>query len=147
MALSSTVFHQDFQAHHQPVVDSTATARVLIERVLGRGEWTPDGGMGGDVLVPIYSGRAMIEASANPTRGEFANDIATIQTVKVQIGFLDNELEYPADFQWHDNDRVTIITSPDDPQMEGVLLYVHGWLGTSYSWARNLVCRTNTKQL
>lgn len=146
MALSTAVFHTEFQAHHQPVVDSTATARVLIERVLERGDWTPDG-MGADVLLPIYSGPAMIEASANPTRGEFANDIATIQTVKVQISFLGNELEYPPGFQWHDNDRVTILDNPADPQMEGIQLYVHGWLGTSYSWARNLVCRTNTKQL
>lgn len=143
-----SVFHPDFQAHHLNTVNSTHTATVRVERVLDRSdEWTPELGVGVDVLLRLYEGPALVAKMANPTRADFVQDTAESQAVRVELQDSGLAADLPADFKWHDNDRVTILTNPDDPMMAGVQMYVHGWLGASYSWARNLICRTNTKQL
>ena len=147
MGLGTTVFHPDFQKHHQATVNSTHNARVRVVRVLERGDWTPETGAAGDVLETLYEGPALVMKVANPTRADFVQDTVQSQAVRVELDGHTADESLPADFQWHDNDRVTVLNSPDDQMMQGVLLYVHGWLGNSHSWARNLFCRTSAKQL
>lgn len=147
MGLLRGVFHPNFVAHHAPIITSAALTRVSINRVLGRGEWSEAGGITGDNLLPIYVGRAFVEAQDDPSRRESLSDTVDSQPFKVQLPFSGNEIAWPLNFQFQSNDRVTIVTHDSDPMMEGIDLYVHGWLGSTQSWARNLFCRTNTKQL
>lgn len=146
MGLSQSIFHPEFVTHHQATVNSAATGRVKIERVIGRGEWTPEAGMGSDNFMAIYEGPAMVEAITNASRREFVQDANDSQMVQVQIGFDTNEIPWPDDFTFQSNDRVTVTENLADPMMEGITVYVHGWLGSTHSWARKLFCRHNTKQ-
>lgn len=147
MGLSTAVVHPDFIKHHQGVITSTSTSRVRIERVLSRGEWTEENGIGADNLLTLYVGPAEIDTKDDSSRRAGAQDSVDSQTVKVQLPYHGNEIPWPADFEhFQSNDRVTILMC-SDPMMEGIALYVHGWLGSTYSWARNLFCRTNTKQI
>lgn len=147
MGLSQSVFHPEFQAHHLAVVNSTHTATVRVERVLERGEWTPENGVGGDVLLRLYEGPAFISKMGAPSRADFVQDTVESQAVRVELDHGKQAEALPDDFKWHDNDRVTVLLNPDDTMLQGLQLYVHGWIGGSATWARNLICRTNTKQL
>jgi hypothetical protein len=148
MGLLRGVFHPDFVKHHAPIITSAALTRIEIVRVLGRGDWNPETGITGDNLLPIYLGRAYLSAENAPSRRESLKDTVDAQPYKVQLPFDGNEIAWPStDFTFASNDRVRVLTNDDDPMMEGVELYVHGWLGSTQSWARNLFCRANMKQV
>lgn len=147
MALSRTIVHLRFAAHHQATVKSPMRSRIRIERVLSDGEYNAATGVvEGATATPLYLGKANIEKIARPTRREFVSDAADNQTVEVQIPLdvADNELGLMPDYQ--SNDRVVVLANPDNPNIVGDSYYVHGDAGASIAWVQILVCRYSTKQ-
>jgi Family of unknown function (DUF6093) len=141
-----SIFHPDFIYHHRATVNSAGLARVLIERIVGRGEWNPATGLvTGAMTTPLYQGRARIQKVAFPTNRSFAEDTAKFQRVRVQIGFEDNELT-PSDFELKPNDRITVLYDPSDASHINRQYYVHGDETSSNSWQRTITAQTNMKQ-
>jgi len=140
-----SIFHPEWIYHHRATANSGNLARVLIERVVTRGEWDPVTGLNNDVLEPIYQGRASIQNIAFPTNRDFVEDSAKFQRMQVVIGFEDNEL-IPLYFDVHVNDRVKVLANPSDPEKVGSLYYVHGDESSSNAWQRFLTAQTNMKQ-
>ena len=147
MALSTGIFHEDFVQVHQAVVKTSFLGRVLIERIGERGQWNPElGDYEGGGMIQLYLGAARVQKVARPTRRENVQDSADMQVIRVQIVMADNEITPPADFEWHDNDRVLIVDGGESTTMLGIPLYLHGWVGSTNEWLTNLTCRHNTKQ-
>lgn len=141
-----SIFHPEFIFHHRATVNTAGLARVLIERVVSRGEWNPvTGEIDGGEILPLYEGRARIQKVAFPTNRDFVEDAAKFQRMRIQIGFEDNEL-VPADFDLHINDRITVLLNPSDPGKVGTFYYVHGDESSSNAWQRTITAQTNMKQ-
>lgn len=142
----SGVFHPAFVFHHRNTVNSTHLGRVLIERVLTRGEWNPETGLveGGDTE-PIYRGAARIQKIAFPTNRDFVEDAAKFQRMRIAIGFDENEL-IPGTFDLHVNDRITVLANASDPEKVGEIYYVHGDESSSNAWERVITAQNNMKQ-
>jgi hypothetical protein len=140
-----SIFHPEFIFHHRATVNSAGLARVLIERVVSRGDWDPLTGETADVLQPLYEGRARIQKVAFPTNRDFVEDSAKFQRMRIQIGFEDNEL-VPAEFEPAINDRIKVLYNPSDPGKVGTFYYVHGDESSSNAWQRTLTAQTNMKQ-
>lgn len=140
-----SIFHPEFIYHHRATVNSAGLARVLIERVTGRGQWNPATGlMDGASSNALYEGRARIQKVAFPTNRDFVEDTAKFQRVRVQIGFEDNELT-PTEFELKPNDRITVLYDPDASRI-GRKYYVHGDETSSNAWQRTITAQTNMKQ-
>lgn len=140
-----SIFHPEFIFHHRATVNSAGLARVLIERIVSRGDWNPATGETNDVLEPLYEGRARIQKVAFPTNRDFVEDSAKFQRMRIQIGFEDNEL-VPSQFEPAINDRITVLYNPSDPGKVGTHYYVHGDESSSNAWQRTLTAQTNMKQ-
>ena len=140
-----SIFHPEFIFHHRATVNSAGLARVLIERIVSRGDWNPETGETTDVVQPLYEGRARIQKVAFPTNRDFVEDSAKFQRMRIQIGFEDNEL-VPANFEPAINDRITVLYNPSDPGKAGTHYYVHGDESSSNAWQRTLTAQTNMKQ-
>ena len=141
-----SIFHPEFIFHHRATVNSAGLARVLIERVVSRGEWNPvTGEIEGAVTLSLYEGRARIQKVAFPTNRDFVEDAAKFQRMRIQIGFEDNEI-IPAEFEPQINDRIKVLLNPSDPGKVGTFYYVHGDESSSNAWQRTLTAQTNMKQ-
>jgi hypothetical protein len=141
-----SIFHPEFIFHHRATVNSAGLARVLIERVVSRGEWNPvTGEIEGAVTLSLYEGRARIQKVAFPTNRDFVEDAAKFQRMRIQIGFEDNEI-VPAEFEPQINDRIKVLLNPSDPGKVGTFYYVHGDESSSNAWQRTLTAQTNMKQ-
>lgn len=141
-----SIFHPEFIFHHRATVNSAGLARVLIKRVISRGEWNPQTGeIDGGVTQPLYEGRARIQKVAFPTNRDFVEDSAKFQRMRIQIGFEDNEL-IPAEFEPQINDRIKVLLNPSDPGKVGTFYYVHGDESSSNAWQRTITAQTNMKQ-
>lgn len=141
-----SIFHPEFIFHHRATVNTAGLARVLIERIVSRGEWNPvTGEMDGAESLELYEGRARIQKVAFPTNRDFVEDAAKFQRMRIQIGFEDNEL-VPAEFDLHINDRIKVLLNPSDPGKEGKFYYVHGDESSSNAWQRTITAQTNMKQ-
>lgn len=129
------------------MVRSSFLGRVLIERQGAVGEWNPETGeyTGGE-MIPLFQGAARVQKNAKPTRRENVQDSADMQTMRVQIMNEDNELEFPENFEWQDNDRITVTANPSEPLMVGVLMYITGWPGSTNQWQQTFTARYNAKQ-
>lgn len=147
MALSRGVFHPRFVEHHQPVVASGFLGTVLIEREGTQAVWDADlGDYVGGGMVPLFRGPARVQKSARPTRRENVQDAADSQVFMVQIMPKDNEIVFPADFEWFDNDRVTVLSNTAESMMNNMVMYLHNWAGSTNQWVTSLSCRYNSKQ-
>jgi hypothetical protein len=141
-----SIFHPEFIFHHRATVNSAGLARVLMERVVSRGEWNPvTGEIEGAVTLSLYEGRARIQKVAFPTNRDFVEDAAKFQRMRIQIGFEDNEI-VPAEFEPQINDRIKVLLNPSDPGKVGTFYYVHGDESSSNAWQRTLTAQTNMKQ-
>jgi hypothetical protein len=140
------VFHPAFALHHRNTVNSTHLGRVLIERVISRGEWNPVTNLieGGETLA-IYRGPARIQKVAFPTNRDFVEDAAKFQRMRIALGFDENELT-PRSFDINVNDRVTVLANASDPEKVGDIYYVHGDESSSNAWERVLTAQNNMKQ-
>lgn len=141
----SGIFHPGWVYHHRRTADSGLLARVLIEREVSAGEWSPETGQAPSVMEPIYRGPAQIQNVAFPTNRDFVEDAAKFQRMQVTLGFSTNELE-PKTFNVSVNDRITVLNNPADPEKEGSIMYVHGDESSSNAWQRVLTAQTNMKQ-
>lgn len=140
------VFHPKWIYHHRHTVSSTHLARVLIERVTGRGTWNPvTGQIDGDTFEQIYQGTARIQKVAFPTNRDFVEDSAKFQRMRIAISFEDNEL-IPGTFNVNVNDRITVLENVSDPEKVGNVYYVHGDESSSNAWERVLTAQNNMKQ-
>ena len=138
--------HPAFAFHHRQTVNSTHIARVLIERVLTRGEYDPvTNTVVGATSQQIYLGRARIQKVAFPTNRDFVEDAAKFQRMRVAVGFMENEL-IPLAFDIHINDRITVLVNASDPEKVGSVYYVHGDDSSSNAWERVLTAQNNMKQ-
>lgn len=138
--------HPAFAFHHRQTVNSTHIARVLIERVISRGEYNIDTGViDGAVTEQVYLGRARIQKVAFPTNRDFVEDAAKFQRMRVAVGFMENEL-IPLAFDIHINDRITVLHNASDPEKVGSVYYVHGDDSSSNAWERVLTAQNNMKQ-
>ena len=138
--------HPAFAFHHRQTVNSTHIARVLIERVLTRGEYDPvTNTVAGATSQQIYLGRARIQKVAFPTNRDFVEDAAKFQRMRVAVGFMENEL-IPLAFDIHINDRITVLVNASDPEKVGSVYYVHGDDSSSNAWERVLTAQNNMKQ-
>lgn len=146
MALSGGVFHEGFAAALKPVIASSMLGTVLIERVVGSAEWSEDTGYAGGGTKLLYRGKARVQKVARPTRRENAQDAADSQVFTVQIMLELNEVTPDPDFEFYDNDRITIIHAPKLKHLEGVHMYLHNWPGSTNEVVTTLTCRYNAKQ-
>ena len=138
--------HPAFAFHHRQTVNSTHTARVLIERVISRGQYNPETDrVDGAIFEPIYRGRARIQKVAFPTNRDFVEDAAKFQRMRIAVGFDENEL-IPGSFELAINDRITVLHNSADPVKEGSYYYVHGDESSSTAWERIITAQTNMKQ-
>lgn len=139
--------HPAFAFHHRNTVNSTHIARVLIERVISRGEYDPDTDsiVGGETL-EVYLGRARLQKVAFPTNRDFVEDAAKFQRMRVAVGFSENELPDGRDFDLHINDRIKVLLNKSDPSKVGSFYYVHGDESSSNAWERVITAQTNMKQ-
>jgi hypothetical protein len=145
MALPRGMFHPKWTTHHRQTVNSAAQCRVEVYRVVSRGTWTAETGVGPDVLEYLYRGPARWQKLARPNNRDFVEDQAKFQQTRVQIGFEDNELpdkvlDIPV------NAVVKMLENPSDPALVGTRVYVHGHASSSNAWQRNLDCQENMKQ-
>lgn len=139
--------HPAFAFHHRQTVNSTHVARVLIERVLTRGEYNMETGqVDGGTSEQIYLGRARVQKVAFPTNRDFVEDAAKFQRMRVAIGFTENELPTGRDFNVQVNDRITVLQNVADPEKVGDVYYVHGDESSSNAWERVLTAQNNMKQ-
>lgn len=140
--------HPAFAFHHRQTVNSTHLGRVLIERVISRGDWNPDTNLiEGAVTVPVYQGRARIQKVAFPTNRDFVEDAAKFQRMRVAIAFNGNELDTTFGvFEVNINDRITVLHNASDPSKVGEVYYVHGDESSSNAWERVLTAQNNMKQ-
>lgn len=139
--------HPAFAFHHRQTVNSTHVARVLIERVISRGDYDPATGLvSGGVVEQIYLGRARIQKVAFPTNRDFVEDAAKFQRMRIAVGFSENELLTGASFDIHINDRITVLRNASDPTKVGSTYYVHGDESSSNTWERVLTAQNNMKQ-
>lgn len=144
--MSEGVFHPDWIYHHRATANSGSLGRVLIERIVSRGEWNPTTGLiAGAVSTQQYLGRALIQKVAFPTNRDFVEDSAKFQRMSVAIGFEDNELT-PRTFNIRVNDKITVLFNQSDPEKIGSVYYVHGDESSSNAWQRVLTAQTNMKQ-
>lgn len=144
--MSEGVFHPDWIFHHRATANSANLGRVLIERVVSRGEFNfATGAQDSGSMVAVYRGRARIQKVAFPTNREFVEDRAKFQRMRVVIGFEDNELT-PLAFDVHVNDRITVLENASDPEKAGETYYVHGDESSSNAWQRTLTAQSNMKQ-
>jgi hypothetical protein len=149
MALSRSVIHPRFLAHHRATAKSLMLSRVRIERVGTEGVYDPETGTVGEgESAGLYQGRAVIEKVARPTRRDFVFDAADNQVIEVQIPLelQENELEPETAPNYQSGDRVIVLENPANPSLVGQVYYVHGDAGSSFDWVMNLVCRTSAKQ-
>lgn len=147
MGLSQSVMHPDFAYHHRAAADSANLGRVHITRVLKAGDYDIDTGtVVGEQVLDIYVGPARVNKIARAIRHAFVEDSEDYQNIRVSLPLSGNEIAYPANFLWQSNDRVLITANDADTQMIGTNLYVHGWMGSTNSWQRTLICRFNSKQ-
>lgn len=138
--------HPDFIYHHRATANSANVSRVLIERVISRGEYNVETGeFDGGQTVPIYRGFARIQKVAFPTNRDFVEDAAKFQRMRVVISFEENEVE-PKQFDIHVNDRIKVLANTADPAKVGKFYYVHGDESSSVAWNRVLTAQTNMKQ-
>lgn len=145
--LNQGFFHPRWATYHRPVVDGACTGRVLIERVIERGKWNPSTGLiDGEQVLQIYVGKARIQKTAHPVKRSLGEDVGLLQTVRLQLPMDGNEIAFPDPFEWQPNDRITILDAGTSHDMLGMKLYLWGWLGSTNSWQRTLVCQTNMKQ-
>lgn len=140
------IFHPQWVYHHRATVGSASLGRIIIDRPIGEAKYDFETGTSSASFLPIYSGRARVQKLARPNNRDFVEDRVELQTFRVQFNFDHNEIEWPADFEWHTNDRVRLVEDEADPQMEGLTLYTHGWTGSTNSWQRTLTCQSNLKQ-
>lgn len=139
--------HPAFAFHHRQTVNSTHIARVLIERVISRGEYnTTTGQVDGGETEQVYLGRARVQKVAFPTNRDFVEDAAKFQRMRVALGFSENELPSGADFEIEVNDRITLLLNHSDPSKVGSVYYVHGDESSSNAWERVLTAQNNMKQ-
>jgi hypothetical protein len=139
--------HPAFAFHHRQTVNGTHVARVLIERVLTRGEFNVvTGQVEGATTQEIYLGRARIQKVAFPTNRDFVEDAAKFQRMRVAIGFSENELPSGAGFNVEVNDRIKVLVNGADPEKVGDTYYVHGDESSSNAWERVLTAQKNMKQ-
>lgn len=139
--------HPAFAFHHRQTVNSTHIARVLIERVITRGEYNMETDtVEGAVTEQVYLGRARIQKVAFPTNRDFVEDAAKFQRMRVAIGFTENELPTGAAFDVQVNDRITVLLNGADPEKLGAVYYVHGDESSSNAWERVLTAQNNMKQ-
>lgn len=128
-------------------MNSTHIARVLIERVISRGEYnTATGLVEGGETIQVYLGRARVQKVAFPTNRDFVEDAAKFQRMRVALGFSENELPTGADFEVEVNDRITVLLNHSDPSKGGAVYYVHGDESSSNAWERVLTAQNNMKQ-
>jgi len=142
----NTIFHPRWAYHHRYTVGTASLGRIIIDRPGPAAEFDFDTGTSTQTFTELYVGRARVQKLARPNNREFVEDQVEFQQFRVQFNFDHNEIEYPADFQWHVNDRVRVVADPADPEMEGMTLYLRGWPGSTNSWHRTLICQTNMKQ-
>lgn len=142
------MFSGDWTTHHRPVVESGMTARVKIERPLASGTWNEvTGNYDGETAEVLYLGKAMLERIARPTRRDFVFDSADNQMMRVQIPIDENEADpEPVDLRWQSNDILTVLVNESNTMMEGELLYLRGWAGSSHDWLHILHFSFNAKQ-
>lgn len=139
--------HPEFAFHHRQTVNSTHVARVLIERVLTRGEYNMETDqVEGGTSEQIYLGRARVQKVAFPTNRDFVEDAAKFQRMRVAIGFSENELPTGREFNVQVNDRITVLQNVADPEKVGDVYYVHGDESSSNAWERVLTAQNNMKQ-
>jgi len=139
-------FHPAFAYHHRNTVNSTHLGRVLIERVLTRGEYNPDTNtVEGATTQAVYQGRARIQKVAFPTNRDFVEDAAKFQRMRIAIGFTENEL-IPLAFELQINDRITVLHNDSDPSKVGEVYYVHGDESSTNAWERVITAQNNMKQ-
>ena len=144
--MSDGVFHPGWIYAHRPVVNSTHLGRVLIERIISRGQYDIDSDtVTGAVTEQVYLGPARIQKVAFPTNRDFVEDTAKFQRMRIAIGFDENELT-PAEFDIHVNDRITVLQNVADPEKVGAAYYVHGDESSSNAWERVLTAQSNMKQ-
>lgn len=142
----SGIFHPNWVYHHRPTVGTASLGRIAIDRPLTEATYNFDTGTGAATYLPIYTGKARVQKLARPNNRDFVEDRVELQTFRVQFNTGDNEIAWPAGFEWHVNDRVLLTANASDPDMEGLTLYVHGWTTSTNSWGRTLTCQTNLKQ-
>lgn len=144
--MNSAALHPAFAFHHRNTVNSTHIARVLIERVIERGEYDPaTNTIIGAVTEQVYLGRARIQKVAFPTNRDFVEDAAKFQRMRIAVGFIENEL-IPLAFDIHINDKITVLHNQSDPEKVGSVYYVHGDDSSSNAWERVLTAQNNMKQ-
>lgn len=140
------IFHPAWVYHHRATANSGNLARVLIERIITKGQWNRETGLiDGEVKVSIYLGSAQIQKVAFPTNREFVEDTAKFQRMQVALGFETNELT-PKEFDVHVNDRITVLQNVSDLEKVGSIYYVHGDESSSNAWQLVLTAQTNMKQ-
>ena len=143
----NSIFHPRWAYHHRYTVGTASLGRIIIDRPGPPAAYDFDnGGPGVQTFLPIYEGRARVQKLARPNNREFVEDRVEFQQFRVQFNFEHNEIPYPPDFEWRVNDRVRIVADPADPDMVGETLYLRGWMGSTNSWHRTLICQTNMKQ-
>lgn len=140
------IFHPRWTTHHRPLVASAGLGSILIDRPLTEATYDFETGTGTATYLPVYSGKARVQKLARPNNRDFVEDRVELQTFRVQFDHNQNLLEWPADFEWHINDRVRLVSNPSDPYMEDMTLFVHGWANSTNSWVRTLICQSNLKQ-
>ena len=140
------MFSAEWTTHHRPVIESGMNARVQITRPVSEGKYNPvTGEYDGAVSETLYLGRAMIERIARPTRRDFVFDAADNQMMRVELPMDDNEAE-PVDLRWQSNDILTVLENDANEMLEGELLYLRGWAGSSHDWVHILHFSFNAKQ-
>lgn len=142
----SSVIHPDFAPVHRQVVAGLLLGRVRIDRVTGQGRLDLDTLLTTDTIEPLFLGKARVQKRAIPRRRAETEDTNDLQLAQVTVIESLNEIAYPADFMWQSNDIVTILDGGTDQSMNGVRLYVHGWLGSTNGFTRVFSCHGNAKQ-
>lgn len=116
-------------------------SKILVERVVSRGEWNPDTGTTTDVIELVYQGPARVQKVARPSKRDFTEDQANFQTYRVQIDFVSS-----SHADWKVNDRITVLENKTDINLVGEVMYVWGDGSSSHSIWSNLTCQNNMRQ-
>ena len=134
--------------HNQSVGYALQLATVdIYNPASGDQEYDAESNTWTGTTTPLYTGPARIQPVASVTETTLEYNPTTIQNVRVILPYGKNTLE-DSDGVVPDirpNDRLRVIASPYNTNLEKFIYVVIGVLNSSNAWERTLLCRVDTE--
>jgi hypothetical protein len=135
----SRVIHQDWEAHHRPVLDTTRTATITFRRFTGESTHDPATGSTSRDSVVVFSGQVRLQ------HHEIGTASATVAAAE-QITTHRYQVSGPVEMDLMKDDVGTVDTA-NDPTFVGREIRVRDIQRGSLLFERTVICVDNLEEV